>query len=185
MEADAQVRQQIDVVYLVLNQASLVVHLGPRVIDLGADNIPLVIHLVAPVVTIILVVSLIDPLVAAVSLAGADKGCIPASVVGRLQELIVLLNSDDPALSTDLVASVGSVGLVQSFIDPLVAAVPLAFANKGRVPAPIVDRLHGLVVHLVRKGRSAWSRILPTASQTGMSNLCGRYTRERCFPYEK
>ena len=124
--------EQTNIVDLVLNNASIIVDIAALMVDLRANNRPLVIDLIPAVAAGILVEAAIDSLIATVALVEAYRGRIicPTAIVA-LQQLPVLLNTDGLALATDCIAPIAAVILAKAVIGSLIATIALVTSYKN------------------------------------------------------
>lgn len=109
-EVNTQTREQLEIIDLVLNNVSVVGDVASLLVDLGANDVSLVVHLIARVARVILVVAKIDPRVPTVPLKSADHGRAVSAAAGRIlrlvKKLIVDLCLDMFVLRNNLIACV-------------------------------------------------------------------------------
>lgn len=149
---DAHARQQIDIIDLVLNDIAIVDHRTPLLVNLRANDVALVIHLVAAVAGVVLAVAQIETLVAAVSLVGSDeiRGIAAAATIALVKKLIIPLHAYHFALAADLVASITGVVLVEAMIHARISGICLVAPHEGCVVSAAADSMVALIVLLVR-----------------------------------
>ena len=90
-DVDAQTRDQVHIIDLMLNNIAIIGNGTALLVNLGADDVALIIHLVARVAGIVLVDATIEARVSAVSLAMPNKNAHVVKVAGSVKRLPVLL----------------------------------------------------------------------------------------------
>lgn len=180
-DIDAQAGYKLDIIDLMLNNVAVVRHRTPLLVDLCADNIPLVIDLVAGIAGIILVVPKIETGIAGVTLKSSHEGRAVAApaAVALLQELVVVLHADRLALSTQLIAAVGDVILVETAINSRIAVIALTVAyDNGGIAKIVISVQHLVIVLYTARSRSH------TAHRPGRSSeISGKQQREQNTTY--
>ena|SRR5258708_7469336 len=160
---------------LLPNNATIVVYLGSLVINLGSDNIPLVVHLIATVAGIILVVSLIYALIPAIPLILTYHSCYIISIrPSSCIILIIFLILNIFTLTAYHIATIRTVILAESPIVALIPAIPLVVSPKIHLISTIASPYKGLVV-LPRI--TAWHLLSNSTIPLVVSLYCGRPCR--------
>lgn len=146
---NAQTGEQLEIIDLVQDDVSIVGDSAALLVNLGTNDVALVVHLVACIARVILVVPKIDPGVPTVPLKSSDqRRTIPATAGGifcLVKRLIVDLLFNGLVLRNNLVASIPRTILVETVVFPGVARVGLRIPN---IFNPVIEKT-GTTVRLV------------------------------------
>ena len=141
------------------DSASIVVYLGPLLINLCANGVSLIIYLIPAITSIVLVISVISPLIPAIPLIHSLVEGTVLIAAASLKTLLILLDFDISSQRADLISIVGIVVLVVSLISPLIPAITLILSLVEGAVLIVTTLLRDLVglLELFAKGWR-WNR---------------------------